>query len=71
MAPDKDDIAKSTTYIDITDGKEGSGLTQVGFRTAVVAAATSAVSPRSLPAATSIEKRRITARDGLSWQFPA
>jgi hypothetical protein len=28
MAPDKDDIAKSTTYIDIIDGKEGSGLTQ-------------------------------------------
>jgi Outer membrane lipoprotein-sorting protein len=28
MAPDKDDIAKSTTYIDIQDGKEGSGLTQ-------------------------------------------
>ncbi len=28
MAPDKDDIAKSTTYIDISDGKEGSGLTQ-------------------------------------------
>jgi hypothetical protein len=28
MEPDKDDIAKSTTYIDISDGKEGSGLTQ-------------------------------------------
>jgi len=28
MEPDKDDIAKSTTYIDIDDGKEGSGLTQ-------------------------------------------
>jgi outer membrane lipoprotein-sorting protein len=28
MAPDKDDIAKSTTYIDIDDGKEGSGLKQ-------------------------------------------
>ena len=28
MAPDKDDIAKSTTYIDVQDGKEGSGLTQ-------------------------------------------
>ncbi|MCE0523951.1 MAG: outer membrane lipoprotein-sorting protein [Methylacidiphilales bacterium] len=28
MEPDKDDIAKSTTYIDIQDGKEGSGLTQ-------------------------------------------
>ena len=28
MAPDKDDIAKSTTYIDIQDGTEGSGLTQ-------------------------------------------
>jgi outer membrane lipoprotein-sorting protein len=28
MAPDKDDIATSTTYIDIADGKEGSGLTQ-------------------------------------------
>ncbi len=27
MAPDKDDIATSTTYIDIDDGKEGSGLT--------------------------------------------
>jgi outer membrane lipoprotein-sorting protein len=27
MEPDKDDIAKSTTYIDIQDGKEGSGLT--------------------------------------------
>ena len=26
MEPDKDDIAKSTTYIDIDDGKEGSGL---------------------------------------------
>ncbi len=26
MEPDKDDIAKSTTYIDIADGKEGSGL---------------------------------------------
>jgi outer membrane lipoprotein-sorting protein len=26
MLPDKDDIASSTTYIDITDGKEGSGL---------------------------------------------
>jgi hypothetical protein len=26
MLPDKDDIAASTTYIDITDGKEGSGL---------------------------------------------
>lgn len=26
MAPDKDDIALSTTYIDIEDGKEGSGL---------------------------------------------
>jgi outer membrane lipoprotein-sorting protein len=28
MEPDKDDIAKSTTYIDISDGTEGSGLTQ-------------------------------------------
>jgi hypothetical protein len=28
MEPDKDDIAKSTTYIEINDGKEGSGLTQ-------------------------------------------
>jgi hypothetical protein len=28
MQPDKVDIAKSTTYIDIQDGKEGSGLTQ-------------------------------------------
>jgi outer membrane lipoprotein-sorting protein len=28
MEPDKDDIARSTTYIDINDGKEGSGLTQ-------------------------------------------
>lgn len=28
MAPDKDDIANSTTYIDIQDGQEGSGLTQ-------------------------------------------
>ena len=28
MEPDKDDIAKSTTYIDIDSGKEGSGLTQ-------------------------------------------
>jgi outer membrane lipoprotein-sorting protein len=28
MAPDKDDIAKSTTLIQINDGKEGSGLTQ-------------------------------------------
>jgi outer membrane lipoprotein-sorting protein len=28
MAPDKNDIAKSTTFIDIQDGKEGSGLTQ-------------------------------------------
>lgn len=26
MAADKEDIAKSTTYIDIADGKEGSGL---------------------------------------------
>ncbi len=26
MVPDKDDIAASTTYIDISDGKEGSGL---------------------------------------------
>jgi hypothetical protein len=26
MAPDKNDIATSTTYIDIADGKEGSGL---------------------------------------------
>ena len=26
MAPDKNDIALSTTYIDISDGKEGSGL---------------------------------------------
>jgi hypothetical protein len=26
MEPDKDDIASSTTYIDIADGKEGSGL---------------------------------------------
>jgi len=26
MEPDKNDIAKSTTYIDIKDGKEGSGL---------------------------------------------
>ena len=28
MEPDKDDIAKSTTLIQIQDGKEGSGLTQ-------------------------------------------
>ena len=28
MEPDKDDIAKSTTLIQIDDGKEGSGLTQ-------------------------------------------
>ena len=28
MAPDKNDIAESTTYIDISDGKEGSGLKQ-------------------------------------------
>ena len=28
MAPDKNDIAKSTTFIDISDGKEGSGLTK-------------------------------------------
>jgi outer membrane lipoprotein-sorting protein len=28
MAPDKNDIAKSTTYIDIKDGKDGSGLAQ-------------------------------------------
>jgi outer membrane lipoprotein-sorting protein len=28
MAPDKNDIAKSTTLIQIDDGKEGSGLTQ-------------------------------------------
>jgi len=28
MEPDKDDIAKSTTLIQISDGKEGSGLTQ-------------------------------------------
>jgi len=28
MVPDKDDIAASTTFIDIDDGKEGSGLTQ-------------------------------------------
>jgi hypothetical protein len=28
MEPDKDDIAASTTYIDIDDGKEGSGLTK-------------------------------------------
>jgi len=28
MEPDKDDIAKSTTYIDIDGGTEGSGLTQ-------------------------------------------
>jgi len=28
MAPDKDDIAESTTYIDIKDGEVGSGLTQ-------------------------------------------
>jgi hypothetical protein len=27
MAPDKNDIAESTTYIDIKDGQEGSGLT--------------------------------------------
>jgi outer membrane lipoprotein-sorting protein len=27
MEPDKDDIASSTTYIDIDEGKEGSGLT--------------------------------------------
>jgi hypothetical protein len=27
MEPDKDDIASSSTYIDIDDGKEGSGLT--------------------------------------------
>ena len=26
MAADKNDIATSTTYIDISDGKEGSGL---------------------------------------------
>jgi hypothetical protein len=26
MEPDKDDIASSTTYMDIDDGKEGSGL---------------------------------------------
>jgi hypothetical protein len=26
MVPDKDDIASSTTFIDISDGKEGSGL---------------------------------------------
>jgi len=26
MVPDKNDIAKSTTYIDISDGKKGSGL---------------------------------------------
>jgi hypothetical protein len=29
MAPDKNDIALSTTYIDIADGKEGSGLDNV------------------------------------------
>ena len=28
MFPDKDDIASSTTFIDISNGKEGSGLTQ-------------------------------------------
>jgi len=28
MVPDKEDIASSTTFIDISDGKEGSGLTQ-------------------------------------------
>jgi hypothetical protein len=28
MAPDKNDIATSTTYIDIDDGKQGSGLAQ-------------------------------------------
>jgi hypothetical protein len=28
MVPDKDDIASSTTLIDISDGKEGSGLSQ-------------------------------------------
>ena len=28
MAPDKNDIAKSTTYIDISDGNVGSGLTE-------------------------------------------
>jgi len=28
MVPDKDDIASSTTFIDIDNGKEGSGLTQ-------------------------------------------
>lgn len=28
MDPERDDIAKSTTMIDITDGKEGSGLTK-------------------------------------------
>jgi len=28
MAPDKDDIAVSTTFIDIDDGKESSGLTE-------------------------------------------
>jgi outer membrane lipoprotein-sorting protein len=28
MQPDKDDIAASTTYIDIDDGKEGSGLSK-------------------------------------------
>jgi hypothetical protein len=27
MDPDRNDIAKSTTFIDIQDGKEGSGLT--------------------------------------------
>jgi hypothetical protein len=26
MMPDKNDIASSTTFIDISDGKEGSGL---------------------------------------------
>jgi len=28
MVPDKEDIASSTTFIDISDGKEGSGLAQ-------------------------------------------
>jgi len=28
MVPDKNDIASSTTFIDISDGKEGSGLSQ-------------------------------------------
>ncbi len=26
MDPDRNDIPKSTTFVDVTDGKEGSGL---------------------------------------------